>query len=469
MTLIRAGIIAALFALAAFLGFRAPTFQFGGLGAEVLIGGLVLLIFLLIALWKIELGVMAIIATAFLVRFTLPTGTQSRIPASLLLTAGMLLIWFIWMAVKHRMSFVPSRANLPLFGFIVVSIFSLPWSWLSWKPELFGEAYTVARFQTTQIGGLAVMVLLPVAFFLGLNILQDTKWFKWLLVAMVAIAVPELMQRISGHYLQFAGLGISGPGLYHLWLISLLYAQVLFNRQLSNTVRIFFVLIIVGWFVYLFVFNLKWFSGWMTALVAMLFLSFLKSKKTMLIWTLVLLIPFLLAADYYYEHIRSKAQTDDWNRFTFLWPTIIFDLTLTRAGALFGAGPAGYALYFVAYYPGQAMSAHNNYVDIIAETGIVGTFFFLWFLWSVFRTGWEQSKTVKDDFLLAFNNGVLAGFVAMIGAMMLDDWFIPFAYNNGLPGFDMNVYAFILLGAMVGLGRIVQQNQVGEQVVAARN
>jgi uncharacterized membrane protein YccC len=67
---------------------------------------------------------------------------------------------------------------------------------------------------------------------------------------------------------------------------------------------------------------------------------------------------------------------------------------------------------------------------------------------------------LKDDFLLAFNNGVLAGFVAMLGAMMLDDWFLPFAYNNGLDGFGMTVYAWILLGAMVGLEQHVTSQPV---------
>lgn len=463
--LIRAGVVIALFVVCVILGSRTPALQLDSATSAVMVGGIVLAIFVIVALRHIEWGVFAIIATAFFVRFTLPTGTQSRIPASLVLTPIMLVLWFVWMALRRRIHFVPSRVNLPLFAFMVVSILSLPWSWLAWRPELFSEGYTLARFQVTQIGGLAVMVLLPAALFLGLNALQDVKWYKWLLVIMVAIAAPELIQRVSGRSLEIAGLGISGPGLYHLWLISLLYAQVLFNRQLSFAVRAFFIALIVGWFFYLFVLDLKWFSGWMTATVAILFLSFQKSKKVTLVLLLAMLIPFLLAADYYYTNIWVKAQTDDWNRFTFLWPTIIFDLTLTKAGLLFGAGPAGYALYFVAYYPGQAMSAHNNYVDIIAETGIVGTFFFLWFLWAVFRTGWQQQKIIKDDFLLAFNNGVLAGFVGMILAMMLDDWFIPFAYNNGLPGFDMNVYAFILVGAMLGLGRLVQRTQA-TQVVA---
>ncbi len=464
---LRVGIILGLLVASAVLGWRTPSMVLGGSGIEIVIGSIVLIIAVVVGLRYIELGVIAIVLTAFFVRFTLPTGTASRIPASMVLAGLMIGVWVIWMFLRHQVTLVPSRVNVPLLGFIIVSILSYPWSWLSWRPEFFSTADVTFKFQIAQLGGLAVMVLLPAVLFLAMNLLRDVKWAKWLLVIMVVIAVPELLQRVTGKYLQFGGLGVSGPGLYHLWLVSLVYAQVLFNKQLSRRVRFFFIFLIVAWFLYLFGINLKWFSGWLTFLVAIVFLSFLKSKKGTIVLILFMLVPFILAADYYYEHIWIKAQTDDWNRFTFLWPTILFDLTLTKAGIVFGAGPAGYTPYFMTYYPGQSMSAHNNYVDIIAETGIVGTFFFVWFLVAVFRTGWKQQALIKDDFLLAFNNGVLGGFVGMLVAMILDDWFIPFAYNNGLPGFDMNVYAWILIGMMLSLGRLVQPEDVAPSAQGA--
>jgi hypothetical protein len=449
---IRVAIVLALLAISALLGWRAPSMAYGGLGIEALVVGIVLVMALIAAFRYIEFGVFAIVLTAFFVRFTLPTGTASRIPASMLLTGLMVGVWFIYMFLRHQVHFVPARSNLPLLGFVLVSMISYPWSWLSWRPE-FWAYEPMFKFQIAQFGGLLAMTLLPASLFLSLNLLRDKKWVTRVLIALVIIALPELIQRLSNRPLVFGGLGISGPGLYHSWLVAILYAQLLFNQSLKVWQKVLFVVLILGWFYYGFVVMIKWISGWFPLMTSLVFLTYLKSKKAVVIAMLVLAIPFILSADYYYEHVIAESVRDDSNRL-WLWQTILFDLTLTKAGIVFGAGPAGYTPYFMTYYPGQSMSAHNNYVDIIAETGIVGTFFFFWFLYETLRVGWKQSKELKDTELVAFNNGVLGGFVAMIGAMMLDDWFIPFVYNNGLPGFDMNVYAWIMIGMMLGLSKL---------------
>jgi hypothetical protein len=450
---IRRGISVAVLVMCTVLGWQTPELQnkFSGMGMEIVIGGIFFLLFLILSFKYIEFGVLTLVLTAFFIRFTLPTGTYARLPASMVLAGLMVAVWIVLMFLRHRVQLGHSKVTLPAIGFILISLISLPWSWLSWRPELWtgGDAQTL-RFQVTQLASLAVMILLPAVFLMTMNVVHDAKWIKWLVISVVVIALPELVQRLLGKYLSFGGIGISGPGLYHLWLIALLYAQLLFNQQLSSWIRLFFVLLIAGWLFYVAILKIEWISGWLPPLVAILLLTFLKSKKGFAVLLLFLALMALLASGFVYEKIIMQSVTEDSNRL-WLWQTIIFDLTFSKAGIVFGAGPAGYAPYFMAYYPGQAMSAHSNYVDIIAETGIMGTIFFLWFLFAVLRIGWSLNTKIKDDFLLAFNNGVLAGFIGMLVAMALDDWFIPFAYNNGLPGFDMTVYAWILLGAMVSL------------------
>ena len=52
------------------------------------------------------------------------------------------------------------------------------------------------------------------------------------------------------------------------------------------------------------------------------------------------------------------------------WST---SLELTREHFLFGTGPAGYAAYYMTYIPYSAMATHNNYIDILAQTGVIGS------------------------------------------------------------------------------------------------
>jgi hypothetical protein len=435
------------------LGWKLTPTGIGPLKIEMIAGGIVLIVFLILALRHIEFGVFAILLATFFVRFALPTGTNSRIPASMVLAGLMVAVWILGMVFRHEIRLAPTRTNLPLIGFVIVSILSYPWSWLSWRPE-FWTWTTPGKFQIAQFGGLALMVLLPATFLMTFNLLRDKKWYTWMVILMAVIALPELAQRLMQKTLFFTGLGIAGPGLFHDWLIAMLYAQLLFNRSLPKWARVFFIVIIISWFFWAFIIQIKWLSGWVPTALAILFLTFIKSKRATILLICLMALPFLFASGYYYETIWLDSQKMDFNRF-WMWRVIIFDLTLTKAGILLGAGPAGYAPYFMTYYPGLAMSAHNNYVDIIAETGLIGFFFFLWFLVEVLRSGWRLHSKLDDGLLLGFNNGVLAGFIAILGAMMLDDWFIPLTYNNGLDGFGMTVYGWILIAAMVGLERHV--------------
>ena len=86
--LIRLTVLVGLVVMLLGIGFVAPRVS----PALVLIAVAAPLVVLL-ALSRIEYGVLAIILTAAFVRFSLPTGTQSRIVASLLMTVIFIALW----------------------------------------------------------------------------------------------------------------------------------------------------------------------------------------------------------------------------------------------------------------------------------------------------------------------------------------------------------------------------------------
>lgn len=447
----------ALIALCVWAGQATPDFHIASFDLfTVVLVGVVGTFFIILSLRNLQFGLFAITVAAFLVHFSLGTGSATRIPSSMMLTVLMLGLWLVSLLMRRRLQLAQSAVNIPLFGFIIASIISLPWSWQFSRPDLFVGSYggSGTPFQIVQMGGLALMVFLPLLFLLSLNIMRDRKWIM-AVFAMIIIAGAIALVADLAHVPRSSGLlNVNTGGLFSLWMVSLTYSQVLFNDQLKPWQRLLFGALAAGWLFKTVGLDTTWFSGWMPAMLSVLFLTFRKSRKLTFIMMILLAIPFLMNPDYFYQRIWVKAQLADWNRFT-IWPTVI-GLALQNTSALFGAGPVGYIPLYRSLVVGPAFSAHSNYVDIFAETGIVGFSFFAWFLFSVFRTGWTNGPKLDDGFLRAFNNGALGALVGTMFAMILGDWFIPFVYNIGYAGFDYNAYAWISLGAMVGLQRLTK-------------
>jgi O-antigen ligase len=258
--------------------------------------------------------------------------------------------------------------------------------------------------------------------------------------------------------LNFGGLVLKTGASYALWVVALSFGMAIFNDRMQWYWRAGLFAIAGIWLYYGAEVGATWFSGWMPAAVAVLFLAFMRSWKLFAIIMLFGLLMFAARADYYIEHIWQDAINYDSNRFE-IWQVIIFDLTLTKTNFLFGAGPAGYLPFYETYYPGNAWVSHNNYVDIFAEVGLIGFSVFLWMLFTIFLQGWKQRAQMPTPFLTGFNNGVLAGFVGTLFAMGLGDWFIPFVYNIGIPGFDFAVYGWLLVGGMLALQQLKKKNE----------
>jgi O-antigen ligase len=120
---------------------------------------------------------------------------------------------------------------------------------------------------------------------------------------------------------------------------------------------------------------------------------------------------------------------------------------------LLGTGPAGYAFYFAARLSGFYQFSHNNYVDILAQLGILGiTFFVLIWLAVNFISLSNYRYMSKDG---GFRQGLAASLVAMNAAtlliMWLGDWVTPFTYTQGLEGIDYTIWPWIFAGLTLAL------------------
>jgi len=95
---------------------------------------------------------------------------------------------------------------------------------------------------------------------------------------------------------------------------------------------------------------------------------------------------------------------------------------------------------------GSSMSTHSNYVDIAAQTGIVGAVAFLWLLAALGYVAIRACLRWRSGFEGGYSAAATGGLVGAIVAMALGDWVIPFVYNQGIGGFRYTVHTWVFLG-----------------------
>jgi O-antigen ligase len=136
---------------------------------------------------------------------------------------------------------------------------------------------------------------------------------------------------------------------------------------------------------------------------------------------------------------------------------------LIKASPILGLGPANY-YYYTPLYPilGWVVNfnSHNNYVDIAAQMGLVGLAIFAWLVIEVVNLGLNLRKRVKDGFCRGYIYAVMGGIAGMLVSGFMADWFLPFLYNIGIPGFRTSILAWLFIGGMIALIQITREKQM---------
>ena len=404
---------------------------------------------------RFEHGILAIIVAAGLINFfTLPTGSESRLVISLVIALALIGLWVMrQLLVDKRITLKPSLINLPIIAFILVNFVSYIWSNLMRDPLIF----VWRSFPVVQIAALVVNILLPVLALFIANQIEDTKWLKrlvWIYIGIGAFVIVSIRFNLPTDRLFSNGFS----GLFATWVVAFSFALALFNEKLPVWQRAALLGLVGLWFIRNFIQGQIWVSGWLPIMVSIVLITFFRSKKLFLLAMVISLVYLGLNFNQYYQSIYVANVEEGGLQRLDLWQT---NLQHVANHPIFGMGPAGYAVYNMTYNPEDARSTHNNYFDILAQTGVVGFLIFLWLIASFAREGFEVLRKLrgKRDFEEAYAIAVLAGGASALVAMMLGDWVLPFAYNSTISGFDHTSYTWIFLGGLIALGQIVKSRE----------
>lgn len=387
-------------------------------------------------------GLLVAAVAGILVQFTGPSGLN----LSMLMVAMMLGLWLFDMVVRQRqIRLVPSRTLWPLFIFLAVACIAFVVGQLPWL------SFVLHAPLGAQLGGLSIIVLSAAIFLLVANLVDDLRWLRWITWAFLALGALSIIVRSVLPELGLSTRNLLPPmgTVFYIWVVAIAFSQAVFNHDLHRRWRMALAGLVLLTLYILFFWKYNDKSGWLSAFVCIGAIIICRYPRA-----IVAMIPFgFLAARAMWSGIVS---TDEYSITTRLDAWIIMG-QIIKISPIWGLGFANY-YWYTPLFPirGYAVNfnSHNNYVDIAAETGIIGLACYLWLLWEIGWLAWRLREQVPAGFAQAYVYGALGGLAAMIAVGMLGDWVLPFFYNVGLNGFRSSMIGWFFLGGLVSLAQM---------------
>jgi len=419
--------------------------------------GLAVVPFILLFLRWPPVGLMVLVFASMLVPFSIGTGTQTSLNAPIIILTALLVLWNLDMIVLHqKVRILPSKTFLPLFALVVAAVISFLVGELQWFVFMRGASLFA------KIGGLLIILLSVGIYLLIAHQISDLMWLKritWVFIVfgsifVIGVLIPESKDFVNGVFQR----GVRGS-IFWVWFVAICFSQALLNSELKGYIRLLLLVLVACSLILNMGLGRNWASGWLPSLVVILTILLLVKPKS----AVVLSIAIFLLGIIFYSQIENfvMAGGQEYSLITrveagkILWEII-------KVNPLFGLGPANYYWYtqlfpILGWY--VTFNSHNQYVDIVAQFGLLGLGFFLWFVWEVWRLGWRLKNKVLTGFPKAYVYGALGGLIGTLAAGMLADWFLPFIYNVGIQGISHSMFAWLFLGGLVSLEFIYLHSQ----------
>lgn len=413
-----------------------PILVFGGLTAFMLIYR------------YLEATALFIFLLSMLVSDGVSTGTDTKLSFTFLALLGWSVIWLFRKLIVQRslkLRFTP--ANLPILLFCIVVLISYVWSGAFPEKE---ASYMIAQKSMVRLMTALILIVSPLTFILFSNLIRSASSFKLIVWWFIGFGLLTGVIRIV---FDVVPPPLNVRGQFPTWVCAMAVGQILFNKNLRWYVRLILLVPVGLWCQISLGLGISWLSGWVPIVVVLGVLVTLYSRKLLIVGLVLVVAWGAMNMDFVNETFAGEQDESAGTRAT-AWARTF---GVVEKHLLFGAGPAGYEYYFQAYgyYDvgvGLADLSHNNYIDIIAQTGVVG--FTLW-VWMWLGQGWMMwklfRKQIDDPFFSALRYSLVACYPAILVSMMLGDWITPFPYTQGLGGIDYTIWSWMLSGLAIAL------------------
>lgn len=386
-----------------------------------------------------NVGFILIFLSGMFIPFSGPAGVN----AAVLFVVVLIGLWLMEMlVVKREFRFVSSRALLPVVIMLAISVFAFGMGQIPWF--VFANQAPL----DAQAGGFAIFVFSLGTMLATAHLIKDLKWLQIIVWTFVGLGGLYVIGRLLHLPVDlFYNLGFSAGSMFWTWLVALAFAQAVFNTKLKRSKRVLlYGVVLVTMFVAC-TQGYEWKSGWVPPLVVIAAMMGLKYKRLAL-----LVVPFALVIVGYLAIALISSDEYSWGTRVDAW---IIVLEISKVSPLFGMGFSNY-YWYTPLFPIRGwrvvFNSHSQFVDLIAQVGILGLLCFLWIFFEVGRLAWRLAENqLPDGFARAYAYGVLAGIAGCLMAAFLVDWILPFVYNIGFNGFRASILPWIFFGGLVAI------------------
>lgn len=383
------------------------------------------------------LGLIATLLGGMIIPFHGPGGINITVLGILFLTS----IWLLGMIVTQGdLQFQAAQVVRPALVLLVIVFLALVLGQLPWFR-------TQAAPMSAQIGGFMVFVSSIAAFLFVGHQVKETRWLAvltWLMIGYGGLHTIGWIEPHLGRYISRLYQDGATTSMFWTWVVTLAFSQALFNRRLWLGWRVALLGVVALTFYVAYVLNGDWKSGWMPALISMAVLLLLRSWRFGYLLALGGIVPAM-------KLVSRAVASDEYSYSTRMDAWAIVG-EIIKANPILGLGPANYYWYtplFRIRGYAVAFNSHNQYVDLIAQTGLLGLLAYLWLLASIGWLAWRLRNRVADGFEKAYVYGALGGWVATLAAGVFGDWVLPFVYNVGMSGVRSSILPWVFLGGLI--------------------
>ncbi len=402
-------------------------------------------------------GLVGLVVGTLTVPFEIGTGTETRVNLAALLIGLLTVVWLLEMIRRRELRLVAAEPIAPLLALLAIVLLAFVAGVQPWLP------FARTASLPAQVGGLALFYLSAGAFLLAAHLIHDMRPLQWLTGAFLVTGAVHIAARLvpGGGVVIHLLLGRDALGsLFWVWLVALAFSQAVFNRALAPPWRLALAGLVAATLYDAMGTNRDWLSGWVPALVAIAVILvvgaprlgpwLLASAGLIVLTNLPRFAPLVASGDNEYS---ASTRLDAWR--------ILAEIIAINP--VLGVGLSNY-YWYTPLFPirGYAVSfnSHNNYIDLAAQTGLLGLGCFLLFVAALGRLGWRLRHRAPEGFPRAYVYGALGGLAGTLVAAGLGDWVVPFVYNIGYSGFRISVLGWLFLGGLVALGQIVARNSL---------
>lgn len=406
---------------------------------------------------NLHLGFYILIGGALFFPYELGTGSQTGLNIAIMMVIYMFGLWvFKMVVIEQNIKVFPSRPMLPLILFVISVTFSFFMGQLRWFP-------TNGAPLRAQIGGLAVFYLSALAFIVfsqlipNIRVLKQVHWFfvlcasGFLLFIVFLTVVPPSLAAAVGSWLPISAAG----SMLWVWIPAFVFSQLIYNRKLNLLVRLALAVVLLAFLYSRFIESSgrNWTSGWLPGFVAIVTILLIGSPRYGVALGMVGGIGILLNWALVSSQVMGGDNVYSLDTRVEAWVVLA---KIIMVNPITGFGPANYYWYthlhnILGYF--VPFNSHNNYVDIIAQAGIIGLGFYFWFMFEVGRLGYSIYLKLPEGFAKVFALGCLGGLAGVLVGGMFGDWVLPFVYNVRLAGFRASMLPWLFFGGLVVIER----------------